>query len=222
MIEKKVAAEKAMTLVQDGMTLGLGTGTTAQFFLKELGQAISKGLKVKGMATSSKTEILAADFKIPLVSLDECQKLDLTIDGADEIDPRLHLIKGGGGALFREKIIAGISERVVIIADSSKYHSTLGGFPLPVEVVPFSWKISAAEISEMRTEPVLRMENQTPFTTDNGNYILDCQFDSIQEPSELHKKLKMVPGVVETGLFVDIANQVILGAADGSTQVFYK
>ncbi|MEL6191990.1 MAG: ribose-5-phosphate isomerase RpiA [Bacteroidota bacterium] len=222
MLEKKVAAEKAMTLVQDGMTLGLGTGSTAYFFLEELGKAINDGLKIKGLATSTATEKTAAKFNIPLISLDEVQKLDLTIDGADEIDPRLQLIKGGGGALFREKIIAGISDRVVIIADSSKYHSNLGHFPLPVEVVPFSWKVSCAGISEMGTEPVLRMENQTPFTTDNGNYILDCQFDSIQEPSELHQQLKMVPGVVETGLFVDMANQVILGAADGSTQVFYK
>lgn len=222
MLEKKVAAEKAMTLVQDGMILGLGTGSTAYFFLEELGKAIKGGLNVKGLATSTATEKTAAQFNIPLVSLDECEKLDLTIDGADEIDPRLQLIKGGGGALFREKIIAGISERVVIIADTSKYHPTLGHFPLPVEVVPFSWKVSAKGITELGTEPVLRMENQTPYLTDNGNYILDCQFDSIQEPSELHQQLKMVPGVVETGLFVDIANQVILGAADGSTQVFYK
>ncbi|MEM9932477.1 MAG: ribose-5-phosphate isomerase RpiA [Bacteroidota bacterium] len=222
MLEKKVAAEKAMTLVQDGMTLGLGSGSTAYYFLESLGKAVSEGLSVNCLSSSEQTEQLAKQFGIPTLSLDDCNSLDLTVDGADEIDPKLQLIKGGGGALFREKIVAGISARLVIIADISKYHSTLGQFPLPVEVVPFSWKISRDQISPLGTNPALRMDNETPYTTDNGNYVLDCQFEAIEDPLGLHQQLKMIPGVVETGLFVDMADQVILGATDGSTQVFYK
>jgi ribose 5-phosphate isomerase A len=183
--------------------------------LELLGQRVRQGLRVRGVPTSEASRQLAQREGIPIVSFDEVSRLDLTIDGADEVDPQLNLIKGGGGALLREKIVASLSLRVVIVADWHKHVPQLGAFPLPVEVVPFAWRPLAQRLGDLGASPVLRSGGDgRPFVTDEGNYILDCAFGRIDDPAALSARLDAMPGVVDHGLFVGLADTVIVGRGD--------
>ncbi len=221
---KRQAAEAAIGLVKPGMKLGLGTGSTARHFIDLLGARVKGGLDVLCVPTSEATRLQAAGLGIPLTTLDETPSLHLTVDGADELDDELRLIKGGGGALLREKIVAAASERLVIIADSSKLVVALGAFPLPVEVVRFGYVATRNMIQDFATQVgcqgdiKLRVgrDNQ-PFVTDGGNYIYDCAFGEIEEPELLDESLKMVPGVVENGLFLGLADTAFIAGPDGVT-----
>jgi ribose 5-phosphate isomerase A len=215
MDKKRTAGEKAAEFVQEGMIVGLGSGSTAYWAVRRIGELVQGGLRIQGVPTSERTRNLALEFEIPLISPDECDHVDLTIDGADEIDPDFHLIKGGGGALFREKMVAQASNRLVIVADDSKWVSKLGAFRLPVEVVPFGSRMTAKEVQKLGCRADLRGEQQNPYVTDNGNWILDCDFGTIADPAKLHQSLKMITGVVETGLFVNMAHTVLLGTDAG-------
>ncbi len=223
---KEVAGRRAAELVEDGMTLGLGTGSTVWFVLERLAERIrAGGLRVRGVPTSLDTEKKARELGIPLVGLDQVRSLDLTIDGADEIDPSFHMIKGGGGALLREKVVAYASEREAIVVARGKLVERLGTtFPLPVEVVPFARTVVDRAIRALGAEPVLRKTREgQPYRTDNGNEILDCRFpDGIADPGALEIALDRIPGIVETGLFVDLAHIAVIGAADGSCEVREK
>ena len=211
--EKQLAAEACVALVETGMVLGIGTGSTAAFAVRKLGQRVREGLKVRGLPTSEATRRLAEEEGIPLTTFAEVTHLDLTLDGADEFDPQLNLIKGGGGALFREKIVAAASRRLVIFADSSKRVPQLGRFPLPVEVNPFGWQATAARVEALGAQVTLRGGAQQPFVTDNHGYVLDCAFGAIPDPAALEQQLRAITGVTVTGLFVGMAEAVVL--ADG-------
>jgi len=219
---KRQAAEHAIALVDDGMALGLGTGSTAAHFVDLLGRRVKEGLKVACVPTSEATRAQAERLSIPLIDLDRQPALDLTIDGADEIDPELRLIKGGGGALLREKIVAMASGRMVVIADHSKRVATLGAFPLPVEIVRFGATTTRNLIEALAAEAgctgemVLRVQpDGQPFVTDGGHLILDCAFGRIADPEALDEALKLVPGVVESGLFLGVADAAIVAGPDG-------
>ena len=215
---KKLAGVKAAEQVKDGMIVGLGTGSTVEYTLRKLGERVrNENLKIKGIPTSIHTKRIAKEEKIPLTTLDENPEIDLTIDGADEVDSFLNLIKGGGGALTREKIIAFHSKREIIVVDDSKVVKALGiDFDLPVEVVKFAWQSTKKALEKFDCEVKLReiMENE-PYITDNGNYILDCEFERIMEPEELERDINNIPGVVENGLFVDLVDEVIVGGKQG-------
>lgn len=214
-IMKKAAGEKAAEYVEDGMVLGLGSGSTVYWLLKKLGERVQQGLTIKGIPSSIRTEGWAKEFNIPLTDFSEVPLLDLAIDGADEVDPDFNLTKGGGGSLLREKLVDIQAKQLIIIADESKLVGQLGEFPLPVEVVPFGWETTAERIAGLGCTPILRKKNGDIFITNNGNYILDCKFEAISNPKELHKQLKLVLGVVETGLFIDMTNTVIIAGQDG-------
>lgn len=210
--EKRLAAEKSLKYVHDGMCLGLGSGTTAAIMLELLGGRIRDGLRVCGVPTSEVSKRLAQQAGIPLVSFKDAPTIDLTIDGADEVDEEMNLIKGGGGALLREKIVASLSRRLVIIVDSRKRVDRLGEFPLPVEVVRFAWQPIAERLSDLGASVALRSgSNDRPFETDEGNYILDCAFRQIEDPAALAQQLDAIPGVMEHGLFIDMADTLIVG-----------
>lgn len=209
MNEKKAVGEKAAEYVTDGMTVGLGTGSTAYFTILKLGEMVKEGLSIKGIPTSKKTEDLAKEMGIPLVSFHEIDGIDIAIDGADEVNPEFALIKGGGGALLREKIIANAAKTFIVVADSTKLVRNLGAFPLPVEVVPFGYEMTMKHIRELGGQPRLREQSGKPFQSDNGNLILDCCFSEIFNPEKLETELNMIPGVVENGLFNHMADLVI-------------
>ncbi|KXI72059.1 ribose-5-phosphate isomerase, partial [Bacillus cereus] len=171
---KQLAGEYAANFVKDGMKVGLGTGSTAYWAIQKLGQRVKEGLSIQAVPTSKETEALAKQLNIPLILLNDVQRLDLTIDGADEIDSNLQLIKGGGGALLREKIVASSSKELIIIADESKFVTRLGTFPLPVEIIPFSWKQTERKIQSLGCQTTLRLKNNEIFITDNNNMIVDC------------------------------------------------
>ena len=214
---KQLAAEAAVALIKDGMKVGLGTGSTAYFAIQKIGQRVQEeGLKVTCIATSIQSEELATSLKIPMVGFEQLERLDITIDGADEADHHLQLIKGGGGALLREKIIAYITDHYVTIVDESKYVETLGKFYLPVEIVPFGWQRTFDHIKALGAIPHLREKDNAPYITDNGNYILDCDFKTIPDPESLQTKLNLIPGVVECGLFVNKTQTLVIGYSDGS------
>lgn len=220
--EKLIAAEKSLEFVEDGMVLGLGSGSTAAKMIELLGRRVRDGLKVSGVPTSEGTRQLAHDVGIPLTSFDDVLELDLTIDGADEADRQLNLIKGGGGALLREKIVANASRQVIIIADSSKLVPTLGAFPLPVEVVPFAWRLVVDRLERRGVKARLRITSfHQPFVTDEGNYILDCEFGTIADPEALANDFEVMPDVVEHGLFVGMVDKLIVGR-DGAVELFEK
>ncbi|MWV43630.1 ribose-5-phosphate isomerase RpiA [Paenibacillus sp. HJL G12] len=216
---KQLAAEKAVEYVKDGMRIGLGTGSTAYWAIKKLGERVKEGLSVQAVATSKASEKLALEQGIPLIPFDRIDGLDLTIDGADELDRGLHLIKGGGGALLREKIVAYHSKELIIIADESKLVDKLGSFPLPVEIVPFANEWTMASLQEMGAKPMLRTEDEHIYVTDNGNYIADCRFGVIENPKELHQTLLALPGVVDNGLFLGLAARAVIGHSDGTVTV---
>lgn len=224
---KFVAAKRAVEFVEDGMKLGLGTGSTAAWMVRILGERVAEeGLRVIGVPTSTRTAELARQVGLKVVSLDEARWLDLTIDGTDEFDPDLNLIKGGGGALLQEKIVATASDRMVVIADVTKQVEQLGAFPLPVEVVPFGWQTTKALIEEMLAgldvmgqTGTLRMNGDAPYVTDEGNHIIDLHLQRIGNPRQLSLVLNQIPGVVENGLFIDICDVVVLGHGDGRVEV---
>ncbi len=224
---KYVAARRAVEFVEDGMRIGLGTGSTAAWMVRCLGELIrDEGMKITGVATSARTAELAREVGVPIKTLDEVRWLDLTIDGADEYDPNLNLIKGGGGALLHEKIVATASDQMVVIADLSKQVDTLGAFPLPVEVIPFGWQTTKALVEEMLSNvdvqgrtASLRLNGTEPFRSDEGNFILDLHLRRIANPSKLSLVLNQIPGVVENGLFLDICDVLVIGNADGTVEV---
>ncbi|MGR3501467.1 ribose-5-phosphate isomerase RpiA [Pseudaestuariivita sp.] len=223
---KFVAAKRAADLVETGMRVGLGTGSTAAWLVRCLGERVAdEGLRFRGVPTSSRTANLARDCGIDVVSLDEARWLDITIDGADEFDDELQLIKGGGGALLQEKIVATASDQMVVIADIGKEVESLGAFPLPCEVIPFGWQTTKALVEEtliqmdvLGRNTTLRMNGDAPYVTDEGNYILDCHLKRIGDPRQLGMVLNQMPGVVENGLFVDICDKVIIGFGDGRVE----
>lgn len=216
---KQLAAEKAVEYVEDGMKVGLGTGSTAYWAIRKLGERVQQGLKITAVATSRASEEQARELGIPLVAFGDVDHLHLTIDGADELDGQLQLIKGGGGALLREKIVAMGSTRMIVVADESKAVETLGKFPLPVEIVPFAWEWTVAELAKLGCKPELRRSGDELYKTDNGNYIADCGFEAIASAPELAKSLQGIPGVVEHGLFIGIADLAIIGKNDGSIEI---
>lgn len=209
MNEKQMVGEKAVEYIEDGMVVGLGTGSTAYYTIKKLGELVRNGLTIKGIPTSEQTAALAVEQGITLVDFKDVEEIDVAIDGADEFDAGLNLIKGGGGALLREKIIANAASTFIVIADSSKGANKLGAFALPVEIVTFGAEMTSKKIAELGCEPKLRESGNQPFITDNGNYILDCDFKQIESPKELERALNMIPGVVENGLFVNMADVLI-------------
>ncbi|UCF38734.1 MAG: ribose-5-phosphate isomerase RpiA [Acidobacteriota bacterium] len=210
--EKELAAAKSLEFIKEGMTIGLGTGSTASYFIRMLGQKVRAGFKVRAIPTSTRTKVLAAHEGIPLTDFDELSCVDVTIDGADEINPTFDLIKGGGGALLREKIVASVTGKLIIIVDSRKPVDLLGRFPLPVEVVPFGWQVASERIKRLGARVELRTQSSDqPFVTTEGNFILDCRFGEIPSPRDLSRELKQMVGVVEHGLFVDMAQIAIVG-----------
>jgi ribose 5-phosphate isomerase A len=218
-LEKEAAARASLRFVRDGNIVGLGTGSTAAYAVRFLGERVRAGLKIRGIPTSVHTKELAASLGIPLTTLDEFQQIDVTIDGADEFDPQLHLIKGGGGALLREKIIASASRQLVIIADSSKQVAVLGKFPLPVEVIPFAQPLVAKRIAALGATVKLRQDAKgNPFATDEGHHILDCSFGQIPDPPALARTLSDMPGIVEHGLFIDLATVVLMAKGGNVTE----
>lgn len=224
---KYVSARRALDYVEDGMRIGLGTGSTAAWMVRCLGEMVRQdGFRVTGVPTSSRTADLAREVGVPVATLEDVKWLDLTIDGADEFDPDLNLIKGGGGALLQEKIVATASDMMVVITDASKNVETLGAFPLPVEVIPFGWQTTKALIEESLIgmdvggrSVTLRLNRDAPYRTDEGNLILDLHLRRIGNPRQLALVLNQIPGVVENGLFLDICDVVVVGAADGSVEV---
>ncbi|MGB0747755.1 MAG: ribose-5-phosphate isomerase RpiA [Magnetospiraceae bacterium] len=217
--EKRAAGEAAAELVKDGMLLGIGTGSTVAFFIDALGARVAAGLSVSGIPTSEATAAHCTRLGIPLVDFKEVSRLDLTVDGADEVDQNFQMIKGGGGALLREKLVAEAANHVAIIADSSKRVETLGAFPLPVEIVRFAHEQTCRRIAALGIEFNIRQIAGIEFITDNGNLILDCRMASIPDPIGLHKKLIEITGVVETGLFINLCQTLVIGRGT-DTEVF--
>ncbi|MEO6325235.1 MAG: ribose-5-phosphate isomerase RpiA [Thermoanaerobaculia bacterium] len=217
--EKLAAARRSLDYVKDGMLVGLGTGSAAAHAVRLLAERVKDGLRIRCIPTSRRTAELARSLGIPMTSFDETARLDVTIDGTDEFDPDLDLVKGGGGALLHEKIVAAASDRLVIVCESKKRVPVLGtsGMPLPVEVVPFGWPVVAAALGRMEGQPALRLSApEEPFQTDEGNYILDCRFPDLSDAAALAERLERMTGVVEHGLFLKLASVVIMGQGDGS------
>ena len=220
---KEAAARKAVEFVQDGMKLGLGTGSTSAYMIQALGERVKKeGLKVRGVPTSERSRLMAIELGISILDLNEAGSLDLAIDGADEVDRNLNLIKGGGGALLQEKLVAAAAKEFIVICDEGKMVNTLGQFPLPVAIIPFGWKTTAKRIEAYCPNYKLRMsksEPDHPFVTDDGLYILDLQMGSISDPVGFEKNLKLLVGVAEVGLFCNMARRVIVGDDTGKTEI---
>ncbi len=212
---KRAAAEKALELVQDGMLLGLGTGSTARHFVEGVGRLVSDGMRLRAVPTSRETAELAASIGIPILT-ELVGQIDLAVDGADEVDPALNLVKGRGGALFREKLVAAASRRFVVIVDPSKMVDQLGGGVLPVEVLPFLWRTTADRLAALGLSLTVRGGEESPYVTDNGNIVLDVTVPGgIPDPSTLGRDLKQITGVVEHGLFVGMTDTCIVAEADG-------
>jgi ribose 5-phosphate isomerase A len=220
MSPKQLAAEKAVSFLEDGMTIGLGTGSTAYWAIEKIGEKVNReGWKIKAIATSVRSEEQARGLGIPILDFSTIKTIDVTIDGADEVDPQLQLIKGGGGALLREKIVATNSRQMIVVADESKWVQNLGRFPLPVEVVHFGWERTFEKLQLLGCEPKRRMNGAGPYLTDNGNYIVDCAFGIIKDPPALHESINAITGVVDNGLFIRIAGKLVLGLNSGETRI---
>ena len=224
-IAKFNAANAALDFIKDGMIVGLGTGSTSASFVRQLGERVRQGLRIKGVPTSEATRNLAEQAGVPLLEISQVSAIDIDIDGADEVDPAFRLIKGGGGALLREKIVAAASKRMVVIADETKWVDTLGAFPLPVEVARFGFALTQQRVHEALgaagcagREVTLRISGKAnePVITDGGNYILDAHAVRIPDPEALSAALKNIAGVVEHGLFIGLAHTVVLGKAKGA------
>ena len=226
---KRAAGRAGADMVEDGMRVGLGTGSTARWLVERLGERVrEEGLTIRAVPTSTATAELAEREGIALSDLDDLERLDIAIDGADELDGQLRLIKGGGGALLREKIVAAAADRMVVIADAAKRVATLGAFPLPVEVIPFGWRSARNQIADLLdasdvlgTEMALRMDGDAPYRTDEGNHILDLSLKRIGAPDRLSAALNRIPGVVENGLFVGLAGIALLGLPDGAVETVH-
>lgn len=215
---KRAAGEAALQYVPDGALVGLGTGSTVKYFLLALGKKVKSGFRVQGIPTSQETARLANDLNIPLLPNEGDWKLDLAVDGADQVDPQFQLIKGGGGALLREKIVASAARQFIVIVDEAKWVPVLGmPMPIPVEVIPFGWPNTQRHIQALGWSSRLRKKNNEVFKTDEGNVILDVEVDRIENPTILEAQLNGIPGVVENGLFVNRTSIVILGSTDGIT-----
>jgi ribose 5-phosphate isomerase A len=215
---KKAAALKAVDFVRDGMVVGLGTGSTAKHVVAALGERVRTGMKLRGVPTSQETAMLARQSGITLIDSDNRWAIDVAIDGADQVDPQFNLIKGGGGALLKEKIVAASARQFVVVVDETKRVKVLGGsFPLPIEIIPFGWGSTAREIATLTGSPVvLRERNGVPFKTEAGNMILDVHLARIEQPADMEIALNQIPGVVETGLFVGRTDVLIVGTAAGT------
>jgi len=219
---KRRAAEAGFAFLAPGMRVGLGTGSTASVFVRLLGERVRQGLDIVGVPTSERTRELAGQCGIPLSTLELTPVLDVTVDGADAFDAELNLIKGGGGALLGEKVVAAASARLVILADHRKRVSTLAEVPLPVEVVPFAWRPVADRLAALGGRPTIRSDpTGARYLTDQGNYIMDCVFGTLPDPAALDQRLNAIPGVVEHGLFVDMASVVLMGSPAG-VEVFER
>jgi len=227
---KENAAGAALEFVEDGMVLGLGSGSTADIFIQLVGERIKeKGIRIQGVPTSEATARVAEQFGVPLLPIEHVERIDLAVDGADEVDPLFNLIKGGGGCLLREKIIAHAADRMAVIVDEAKMVENLGAFPLPVEVDPFGFTITAKKVFDaLRTSGARQWEirlrekpDGTPFITDGGHYILDCDVASLADPADTAQRLVAIPGVVEHGLFINLASVVIVGGPEGA-EVFER
>ena len=213
---KKLVGTYAAHFIQQDAVIGLGTGSTVYWLLQELGNRIKQGLHFTAVPTSTQTLAIGKELGIQFKELNDVDELSITIDGADEADPQLQLIKGGGGALLQEKMVAAATKKLIIIADHTKIVDQLGKFPLPVEVIPFGWKQVQKHIAKLGCEKiVLRVKNNEPYITDNHNYILDCWFNTIESAALLNAALHNIPGVVETGLFINMASLVITAKEDG-------
>lgn len=213
--EKEAAARTSLRFVREGQIVGLGSGSTSAYVIRFLADRVHQGLKIRAIASSARSRDLAEGLEIPLTTLDESPQIDVYIDGADEFDPQLRLIKGGGGALLREKILASAAAQFVVVADSTKQVPVLGAFPLPVEVVPFAQALVAGKIERLGAEVKLRRYAYgNPYTTDEGHHILDCSFHEIRDPAALDQQLKSIPGVVEHGLFIDMADVVLVAEGE--------
>lgn len=214
--QKQAAAERAVDFIENGMIVGLGTGSTVYFFILKLAEKIKNGLLIKVVSTSKETTCLAEKYCIPCISLNDVKQIDITIDGADEIDTQGHGIKGGGGALLIEKIVAVSSKRNIWMVNEQKMVNQLGKFPLPVEVVPFGFKQLYNIFKDKGYNPKLRLNaNNDIFLTDNNQYIIDLRLDKIEDPLKLNNELKLMTGVVETGLFINLVNDAIIGSSNG-------
>lgn len=220
---KQQAGEHAATLIKDGLTVGIGTGSTVYFFIQALAKKVKEGLHILGVTTSQQSQKLATEFGIPLIDFDDADPIDITIDGADEIDTNLELIKGGGGALLQEKMVAAASKILIIIADESKLVTDLGKFPLPVEVIPFGCKQTMKHIAALGCKQMeLRKREEKIFISDHGHYILDCYFEKINDPLQLNEQLNNIPGVVENGLFINLAKSAIIAYKDGTVKTIER
>ena len=217
-----VAAERALSFVRDGSRVGLGSGRAARAFLEALARAVGKGLRVVGVPTSDATRELASDLGIPLATLEEVRRLDVTVDGADEIDPKLNLIKGYGGALLREKVVASNSDQFIVMASQEKLVPVLGSRGvLPVEVVPFAAPVVQSRLEGRLGEAPIRQGGKGAYRTDNGNYVLDCRVNAIEDPAGLQEMIQSIPGVVGTGLFIGMADQAIV-VENGKIQILAR
>jgi ribose 5-phosphate isomerase A len=212
--QKEAAARASLQFVRDGDVVGLGSGSTATHLVRLIGERVRAGLKIRAIPTSRQTQELATNLGIPLTTFDQTQQIDVTIDGADEVDPQLQLIKGGGGALLHEKIVASASKQMVVVADSTKQVPVLGAFPLPVEVVAFAQALVRRKIESLGASVTLRQANGSAFVTDEGHHILDCNFGQIPDPAALATKLNAIPGIVEHGLFIDMASVALIATPE--------
>jgi len=209
-LEKEAAARASLQFIGEGQVVGLGTGSTAAFFIKLLAERVKNGLRIRGIPTSVRSHELAQSLGIPLITLDDCQEIDVTVDGADEVDPQLRLIKGGGGAMLREKIVASATRKLVIVADATKQVPRLGKFPVPVEVIRFAQALVAKRITALGARVTVRTNaDSTPYVTDENNHVLDCHFGEIEDADRLAGQLSVIPGVVEHGLFINMASVVL-------------
>ncbi|EAD1641294.1 ribose-5-phosphate isomerase RpiA [Listeria monocytogenes] len=223
MNQKKIAGEKACEWIEDGMVVGLGTGSTVYYTIEKLGQMVNNGLHITGVATSEETTKQAEKLGVPLKSLNDVTEIDVTIDGADEIDTNFQGIKGGGGALLREKMVASASLKNIWVVSEEKLVRTLGKFPLPLEVIPFGWKQIERTLAKEQIQTNLRKQsNGEVYVTNNGNYILDIVNQSFTDAKMWQEKLAQIPGVVEHGLFLDYVNLIICGKANGETEIIKK
>lgn len=215
MNEKEAAGIKATEFIEDNMIVGLGTGSTAYYMIQEVGRLVKQGLNIKAVSTSQSTAKLANELLIPLVSIDQVDRIDLAIDGVDEIDRFFNAIKGGGGALFREKVVANIAEKVIWIMDSSKLVDSIGAFPLPIEILSFGHSHVLERLKALSLNPVLRMKDDSTFVTDNNNYIIDLYLGKNFDLKYVFETLKDITGVLETGLFLNTCDKIIIGANNG-------
>lgn len=217
---KKLAAEKAVEAVEQDMIVGLGTGTTAYWAIQKIGQRVKEGLRIKAVSTSQQSEDLAREWGIPMVSFADIESIDVTIDGADEVDKYRNLIKGGGGALLREKIVAYHTKKYLIIVDESKLVTHLGRFPLPVEVLPFAVDLTLKRLKRFSQNIQVRQDGGKNYVTDNGNFIADINLFPIVDPEQMNEALHQIPGVMETGLFLQkLVTNVIVGRSDGKVEI---